>query len=244
MNVQTSRGRAMRRFRRFFTVLCVGSSGLLLASGALCTWSYTARSILYADRRIRNKAVKHIVDMSQIQSVWLAREGPSLSTSLWLQITFDDGTTQSAPTAPGPPAGTYPFVAAAKGKLLVGSSIITLRTAPNGWKQTYDTRSIVVNLETLAALAGIVLSFAAVLRAIAGRGYPAGRCQRCGYSLIGLLSARCPECGQPTDTAMQGTISTLPAARPAGTSVAANELVVAADRPEHEVCSLDDSSSL
>ena len=36
------------------------------------------------------------------------------------------------------------------------------------------------------------------------RPYPPGHCQKCGYSLLGNVSGRCPECGTPTTVPKQG----------------------------------------
>ena len=35
-----------------------------------------------------------------------------------------------------------------------------------------------------------------------GRGYPKGRCQKCGYNLTGNVSGVCPECGNPVGQSM------------------------------------------
>lgn len=82
------------------------------------------------------------------------------------------------------------------GTLFLGTLTRRCKTTANGWK-CRESGGVVLVIR-LRRCAFLFLGVAGALMLIRGRrSYGPQECSHCGYSLRGLVSNRCPECGTP-----------------------------------------------
>lgn len=131
------------------------------------------------------------------------------STILWyVDKTLHQSITDAAGNVVPPPAGLAPPGISSPAPNTPRYGVHLLPVSP------YDTRAwlpqrdasasrpyvytIAIPLPLIAVPAAILLLFAASPRRYLRR--RRGQCLHCGYDLRSLASARCPECGSPTDS--------------------------------------------